>query len=89
MSSLWQHRFYYLFGFLALVLIILFVICAEISIALVYKQLFSDDHRLWWRSFLNSASGGVYVFLYAAHYFGAKLTMDKFVPARLYFGYMF
>merc|ERR1719301_104467 len=34
MSSLWQHQFYYLFGFLALVLIILIVTCAEISIAL-------------------------------------------------------
>merc|ERR1712139_20467 len=89
MSSLWQHRFYYLFGFLALVLVILFVICAEISIALVYMQLISEDHRWWWRSFLNSASSGVYVFLYAGHYFGNKLTMDKFVPALLYFGYMF
>merc|ERR1712164_62512 len=30
MSSLWQHQFYYLFGFLALVLAILVVTCAEI-----------------------------------------------------------
>merc|ERR1711968_267060 len=44
MSSLWQHQFYYLFGFLALVLVILLVICAEISIAFTYLQLMAEDH---------------------------------------------
>merc|ERR1719229_1984927 len=56
MSSIWQHQFYYLFGFLALVLIILIVTCAEISIALTYFQLTSEDYRWWWRSFLSSGS---------------------------------
>ena len=35
-------RFYYLFGFLALVLVIVMVTCAEISIALTYFQLTSE-----------------------------------------------
>merc|ERR1719159_1261351 len=65
MSSLWQHQFYYLFGFLALVLIILIMTCAEISIALTYFQLTSEDYRWWWRSFAASASSAVYVFLYS------------------------
>ena len=34
-----MSRFYYLFGFLALVLVILLITCAEISIALTYFQL--------------------------------------------------
>merc|ERR1712125_314803 len=34
MSSIWQHQFYYLFGFLMLVIMILLVTCAEISITL-------------------------------------------------------
>ncbi|CDJ28098.1 endomembrane domain70-containing protein, putative [Eimeria mitis] len=38
-SCIWQHRFYYLFGFLFLVLIILCITCAEISITFVYFQL--------------------------------------------------
>merc|ERR1719230_893205 len=42
MTSLWQHQFYYLFGFLGLVLVILLVTCAEISIALTYFQLTSE-----------------------------------------------
>merc|ERR1719276_466165 len=51
MSSLWQHQFYYLFGFLMLVIVILVVTCAEISVALTYFQLTSEDYQWWWRSF--------------------------------------
>merc|ERR1719333_1111569 len=69
MSSLWQHQFYYLFGFLALVLCILMVTCAEISIALTYFQLTSEDYKWWWRSFLSSSSSAFYVFLYSVLYF--------------------
>merc|ERR1712238_417421 len=63
MSSIWQHQFYYLFGFLMLVIVILVVTCAEISIALTYFQLTSEDYRWWWRSFLCAASSALYVFL--------------------------
>ena len=38
------HRFYYLFGFLSLVLVIVLITCAEISIALTYFQLTSEVH---------------------------------------------
>jgi len=89
MSSLWQHQFYYLFGFLALVLLILIVTCAEISIALTYFQLTSEDYHWWWRSFFASASSAVYVFLYSVLYFTSRLQIDKPVSTMLYFGYMF
>merc|ERR1711939_678234 len=89
MSSLWQHQFYYLFGFLALVLVILVITCAEISIALTYFQLTSEDYNWWWRSFFASASSALYVFLYACLYFSTRLQIDKFVSTLLYFGYMF
>merc|ERR1711990_1429035 len=88
MSSLWQHQFYYLFGFLALVVLILIVTCAEISIALTYFQLTSEDYDWWWRAFFASASSAVYVFGYAILYFSSRLQIDKFVSTILYFGYM-
>mmetsp|Transcript_100178 Transcript_100178/g.188759 ORF Transcript_100178/g.188759 Transcript_100178/m.188759 type:complete len:635 (+) Transcript_100178:60-1964(+) len=88
MSSLWQHQFYYLFGFLALVLVILMVTCAEISIALTYFQLTSEDYNWWWRSFFASASSALYVFLYSILYFSSRLQIEKPVPTLLYFGYM-
>merc|ERR1719399_2685400 len=88
MSSLWQHQFYYLFGFLALVLLILIVTCAEISIALTYFQLTSEDYNWWWRSWFASGSSAVYVFGYAILYFSSRLQINKPVSVMLYFGYM-
>jgi transmembrane 9 superfamily member 2/4 len=32
LSSVWLHQFYYMFGFLFLVLVILFLTCAEVTI---------------------------------------------------------
>merc|ERR1712003_457590 len=88
MSSLWQHQFYYLFGFLTLVLCILVVTCAEISIALTYFQLTSEDYGWWWRSFFASSSSALYVFLYSILYFKSRLEITAPVSTILYFGYM-
>merc|ERR1711970_474166 len=85
MSSLWQHQFYYLFGFLALVLVILVVTCAEISIALTYFQLTSEDYHWWWRAFLSSAASALYVFLYSILYFSSRLQIEKPVSCMIYF----
>merc|ERR1719217_1753786 len=88
MSSVWLQRFYYVFGFLALVLLILLVTCAEISIVLSYFQLCNEDYHWWWRSFLNSGSAGLYLLGYSFVYFFTQLEMVGFVPVLLYFGYM-
>merc|ERR1712232_1044045 len=89
MSSLWHHRFYYMFGFLAIVLVLLVITCSEISIALTYFQLTSEDYHWWWRSFFTSGASSVYVFFYSIIYFSSRLQIDKFVSALLYFGYMY
>jgi len=89
MSSIWQHQFYYLFGFLALVLAILILTCAEISIALTYFQLTQEDYCWWERSFLTSGFSAVYVFLYSGLYFSSRLQIEKTISIMLYFGYMF
>merc|ERR1711933_704918 len=89
MSSLWLHQFYYLFGFLALVLVIVVVTCAEISIALTYFQLTSEDYTWWWTSFSASGSSALYIFLYSIVYFTSRLQIDRLIPTLLYFGYMF
>merc|ERR1719217_790611 len=88
MSSIWQHQLYYMFGFLVLVLCILLVTCAEVSIALTYFQLTSEDYRWWWRSFFSSGASALYIFLYSMLYFHTRLSIDKFVSTLLYFGYM-
>lgn len=88
LTSMWLHTFYYIFGFLALVLLILVVTCAEIAIVLCYFQLCSEDYHWWWRSFFTSGSSALYLFLYSAFYFYTKLDITKTVPMLMYFGYM-
>ncbi|XP_012452588.1 transmembrane 9 superfamily member 10 isoform X1 [Gossypium raimondii] len=88
LTSIWLHQFYYIFGFLFIVFVILIVTCAEITIVLCYFQLCSEDYRWWWRSYLTSGSSALYLFLYAAFYFFTKLDITKPVSGVLYFGYM-
>jgi len=88
LSSIWLHQFYYVFGFLLLVFIILVITCAEISIVMCYFQLCAEDFYWWWRAFLTSGSSAGYMFAYSVFYFYTKLEITKFVSALLYFGYM-
>jgi transmembrane 9 superfamily protein 2/4 len=88
LSSLWMHQIYYLFGFLFLVLVILFITCSEVSIVLVYFQICSEDYHWWWRSFLASASCSIYLFIYSVFYYFTKLNVARFVSGLIYFAYM-
>ncbi|KAG4953760.1 hypothetical protein JHK87_039354 [Glycine soja] len=88
LTSIWLNQFYYIFGFLFLVFVILIVTCAEITIVLCYFQLCSEDYLWWWRSYLTSGSSALYLFLYATFYFFTKLEITKLVSGLLYFGYM-
>ncbi|CAM9001755.1 unnamed protein product [Rhodiola kirilowii] len=88
LTSIWLNQFYYIFGFLFIVFIILLITCAEITIVLCYFQLCSEDYLWWWRSYLTSGSSALYLFLYATFYFFTKLEITKPVSGMLYFGYM-
>jgi transmembrane 9 superfamily protein 2/4 len=88
MTSVWMHRFYYVFGFLFLVFTILIITCAEITIVLIYFQLCREDYNWWWRSFFTSGAAALYLFLYSGFYFATKLTIKGLVPAIMFFGYM-
>ncbi|XP_002989231.2 transmembrane 9 superfamily member 7 [Selaginella moellendorffii] len=88
LTSIWLHQFYYIFGFLFIVFLILVVTCAEITIVLCYFQLCSEDYYWWWRAYLTSGSSAIYLFLYATFYFFTKLEITKLVSGLLYFGYM-
>merc|ERR1712083_1116768 len=88
LSSIWLHQYYYVFGFLLIVFLILIITCAEIAIVMCYFQLCAEDYDWWWRSFLTSGSSGVYVFSYSV-YFYTKLEVAGFVATLLFFGYMF
>ncbi|XP_074635255.1 transmembrane 9 superfamily member 4-like isoform X1 [Acropora palmata] len=87
LSAIWENQFYYLFGFLFLVFLILASCVSQISIVMIYFQLCAEDYHWWWRSFFMSGSCSIYVFFYAVFYFVTKLEIEDFVPGLLYFGY--
>jgi len=89
LSAIWGQQFYYIFGFLFIVFIILVVTCAEITIVMCYFQLCSEDYHWWWRSYLTAGASALYMFLYSIFYFFTKLEIQKFVSGLLYFGYTF
>eukprot|EP00092_Neocalanus_flemingeri_P001931 GFUD01002062.1.p1 GENE.GFUD01002062.1~~GFUD01002062.1.p1 ORF type:complete len:621 (-),score=172.34 GFUD01002062.1:227-2089(-) len=86
-SAIYENQFYYMFGFLFLVFIILVISCSQISIVMVYFQLCGEDYQWWWRSFAVSGGSAVYVAAYSIFYFCTKLEIDEFVPTLLYFSY--
>ncbi|CAN8001861.1 unnamed protein product [Ixodes hexagonus] len=88
-TALWENQFYYLFGFLFLVFIILIISCSQISIVMVYFQLCGENYHWWWRSLVVSGGSALYVFAYAVFYFITKLEITEFIPTLLYFGYTF
>ncbi|XP_020269316.1 transmembrane 9 superfamily member 7-like [Asparagus officinalis] len=88
LTSIWLNQFYYIFGFLFIVFVILLITCAEITIVLCYFQLCSEDYNWWWRAYLTAGSSALYLFLYSAFYFFTKLEITKLVSGILYFGYM-
>ena len=88
LSSVWLHQYYYVFGFLMLVIFILFITCAEISIVMCYFQLCAEDYHWWWRAFLTSGCSGLYLFLYSLVYMATKMVMTRGVSIFLYIGYM-
>lgn len=87
LNSIWSHQIYYMFGFLFLVFVILVITCSETAVLLCYFHLCSEDYRWWWRSYLTSASTGLYLFAYSVHYFVTKMSITGHTSIFLYFGY--
>ncbi|XP_047941431.1 transmembrane 9 superfamily member 11-like [Salvia hispanica] len=88
MSSLWMGRVYYVFGFLFVVLMLLVVVCAEVSLVLTYMHLCVEDWKWWWKSFFASGSVAIYIFLYSINYLIFDLkSLSGPVSATLYLGY--
>ncbi|CAA3000353.1 transmembrane 9 superfamily member 12-like [Olea europaea var. sylvestris] len=88
LSSIWLGRFYYVFGFLLIVLILLVIVCAEVSVVLTYMHLCVEDWMWWWKAFYASGSVSLYVFLYSINYLVFELqSLSGPVSAILYLGY--
>jgi len=87
LSSIWLRHYYYVFGFMLLVFVILTITCSEMCIVLCYIYLCHGDYEWWWRSFLTSGSCAIHVFLYSIFYYNSQLDITKTLSMFLYFGY--
>ncbi|XP_050133587.1 transmembrane 9 superfamily member 12-like [Malus sylvestris] len=88
LSSIWLGRFYYVFGFLFIVLMLLVIVCAEVSVVLTYMHLCVEDWRWWWKAFFASGSASFYVFLYSINYLVFDLRgLSGLASVILYLGY--
>lgn len=88
-QSLWQDKsgYYYVFGFLAVVSVILVVSIAEVTVVTVYIQLCSENYHWWWQSFFVGGGSALWVFAYCVYYYMFKLHISGFVSGMLFFAY--
>jgi transmembrane 9 superfamily protein 2/4 len=88
MSALWLHQLYYIMSFLMAVLLILLTTVSMVSMVTCYIQLCAEDHRWWWKSFLNGTCVGIYVFLYSLWFLGMRMGLVGVLPVVVYLTYM-
>ncbi|KAF4465692.1 endosomal EMP70 [Fusarium albosuccineum] len=87
MSSIWFSRIYYMFGFLFLCYGLMIVVCAAVTILMVYFLLCSEDYNWQWRSFLAAGMSGGYIFLNCLLYLVTKVKLGGLAGIVLYIGY--
>ncbi|KAG5916298.1 hypothetical protein E4U42_007724 [Claviceps africana] len=90
-QSMWQDKsgYYYVFGFLAVVSVILAMTIAEVTVVAIYIQLCSENYHWWWQSFLVGGGSALWVFAYSVWYYFFKLHITGFVSSMLFFSYSF
>jgi transmembrane 9 superfamily member 3 len=88
LTSLWNYKFYHVYGFLLGVYAILTVVVGMTSIIVVYFCLNAENYLWQWTAFGSGASTAGYVFLYGIYYYIFKTQMHGFLQFTFYFGYM-
>lgn len=88
LTSLWNYKYYHVYGFLFGVYGILTLVVGMTSIIVVYFCLNAENYLWQWTAFGSGASTSVYVFLYGVYYYVFKLTMHGTLQFCYYFGYM-
>mmetsp|Transcript_12523 Transcript_12523/g.29047 ORF Transcript_12523/g.29047 Transcript_12523/m.29047 type:complete len:650 (+) Transcript_12523:56-2005(+) len=88
LTSLWNYKFYHVYGFLLGVYGILTIVVGMTSIIVVYFCLNAENYLWQWTAFGSGASTAGYVYLYGIYYFLFKTQMNGFLQTSFYFGYM-
>ncbi|KAK9810909.1 hypothetical protein WJX73_007474 [Symbiochloris irregularis] len=87
LTSFWNYKVYYVYGFMLLVFVILVIVTVCVTIVGTYFLLNAENYRWQWTAFYSAGSTSLYVFMYSIHYFFAKTKMTGFFQTAFYFGY--
>jgi transmembrane 9 superfamily protein 3 len=88
LTSLWNYKFYHVYGFLLGVYGILAIVVSMTSIIVVYFLLNAENWTWQWTAFASGASTAGYVFLYGIYYYLFTTQMNGLLQTLFYFGYM-
>ncbi|KAI9682204.1 MAG: hypothetical protein M1817_000258 [Caeruleum heppii] len=88
-KSVWQDKsgFYYVFGFLGVVGVVLGVTVVEVCIVGVYGMLCAENYAWHWPAFLLGSSSSIWIFLYSIYYYSFHLHIQGLVSGVLFFAY--
>lgn len=87
-TAFWSYKFYYVYGFMLLVYVILALVTISTTIVAVYFILNAENYHWQWIAFGCAGSSSLYVFLYSIFYFLYKTQMTGLLQVSYYFGYM-
>ncbi|XP_019165781.1 PREDICTED: transmembrane 9 superfamily member 12-like [Ipomoea nil] len=88
LSTIWFGQFYFAYGFLLVGVLLLVVVCAQVSVVLTYVRLRAEDWKWWWKAFFASGSAGFFVFAYCAYYLVYELNgLSGLASTMIYLGY--
>jgi len=88
LSAIWEGMVYYVFGFLAIAVVLWVITVVLISMISVYYMLCYENHRWWWRVFATPGGFGLQLFLYSMYFFMSQLNISSPASTTLYFLYM-
>jgi len=88
LTSLWNYKFYHVYGFMLMMYAILTIVVSMTSIISTYFCLNGENYYWHWNAFLSGGSMSLYVFLYGVYYFLVKTNMHGLLQTSFYFGYM-
>jgi transmembrane 9 superfamily protein 2/4 len=88
-QSMWSDKsgYYYVFGFLSVVVVILILTIAEVTVVMIYVSLCNENYHWWWHSFLVGAASALWVWAYCCWYYWVKLHIVGWTSGLLFFAY--
>lgn len=88
LMSVWRSYMYGMFVLLWWNLFMLVIVVAIVSILVTYLTVQGQDWNWWWRSFLNGAAAGGWMFLYSVYAMVFDLKMNLIAGDIIYLIYM-